>query len=36
MDARQQFAAALNEVVAELEASGDGQVADVGFTSLRI
>ena len=36
MDARQQFAAALNEVLAELEASGDGQVADVGFISLRI
>lgn len=36
MDARQQFAAALNEVLAELEASGDGHVADVGFISLRI
>ena len=36
MDARQQFAAALNEVLTELEASGDGHVADVGFISLRI
>ena len=36
MDARQQFAATLNEVLAELEASGDGHVTDVGFISLRI
>ena len=36
MDARQQFAAALNEVLAELEASGDGHLADVGFISLGI
>ena len=36
MDARQQFVAALNEVLAELEASGDGHVADVGFISLRL
>ena len=36
MDARQQFVAALNEFLAELEASGDGHVADVGFISLRL
>lgn len=32
----QQFVAALNEILDDLETSGDGSVADVGSTSLRL